>query len=258
MSNPRTLLGKSKTNGRDRSLPEHTRDVLRAVDALFRTKDRPSRLGLAWIRFFGIAEAEFDRFMRHLRIAAAFHDLGKANDGFQEMLVREGSQVLRHEHLSALLMAEASVTNWLREAHLDVDILLAAVVSHHLQAGTTGTNAVAQISGVRSVIRLYPDHEDFLAVRALIEETVGCTWPDNVVLPSIMKEHGITRRGEAVRTAMLKQKSRLRNDPDRRKLLQALRAGLIVADSVGSAITRLPDRMEPWIRDSFPDLLTTD
>ena len=46
----------------------------------------------------------FDLFARTLCAAAGFHDLGKANDGFQDVLDRKGEQAIRHEHFSALLM----------------------------------------------------------------------------------------------------------------------------------------------------------
>ena len=65
---PRTLVG-------------HTACVLSAVTALFGQPDAPTRLAESWLRFFGLARSEFPRFLRHLRVAAAGHDWGKANRG---------------------------------------------------------------------------------------------------------------------------------------------------------------------------------
>src|SRR5258708_1949678 len=100
------LLAKSSKPGQDdKTLLDHTQDVLDAVEALFGHSGEPTRLGCAWMRFFGLTEADFDRFLRNLRVAAVFHDLGKANDGFQGEVRGEGPQVVRHEHLSSLIMS---------------------------------------------------------------------------------------------------------------------------------------------------------
>ena len=61
--------------------------------------------------------------MRHLRVSAAAHDWGKANNGFQDAVTKQGDQVVRHEHLSGLLLADliadGSILGWLRGAGLD-------------------------------------------------------------------------------------------------------------------------------------------
>src|SRR5438067_6573280 len=101
------LLAKS---GRDvtfeTTLTGHTACVLRAIGALFGREGSPTRLAESWLGFFGLAEADFARFLRHLRVAAAAHDWGKANDGFQNAVTKGDEQVVRHEHLSGLLLAE--------------------------------------------------------------------------------------------------------------------------------------------------------
>jgi CRISPR-associated endonuclease Cas3-HD len=102
------LLAKSRSTPHVKmeiTLTGHTKCVLWAVDALFGGKDAKKPLGASWLRFFGLAEDSFPRFRHHLRVAAAAHDWGKANDGFQNMVENTGEQVVRHEHLSGLLLA---------------------------------------------------------------------------------------------------------------------------------------------------------
>src|SRR4051794_40573043 len=111
------LLAKSQKQGfAPKTLTDHTRDVLDAVEALFGQADKPTRLAESWLCFFGLAVADFGRFLRNLCVAgrflrnlcvaAAAHDWGKANDGFQNAVTEGGEQVVRHEHLSGLMLAD--------------------------------------------------------------------------------------------------------------------------------------------------------
>ena len=136
------LLAKSKSRPQidmEITLTGHTKCVLWAIDALFGGKDSPTLLAKSWLRFFGLAEEDFPRFRRHLRVAAAAHDWGKANDGFQNMVEKTGEQVVRHEHLSGLLLADMiadeAVSAWMKDAGIDPSIVLAAVLCHHVKAG---------------------------------------------------------------------------------------------------------------------------
>ena len=79
--------------------------------------------------------SDFALFLRYLRIAAAAHDWGKANDGFQAAVQKSGDQVIRHEHLSGLLLFDKAILAWLRWAQLDATVILSAVISHHVKSG---------------------------------------------------------------------------------------------------------------------------
>ena len=66
-----------------------------------------------------------------------FHDIGKANEDFYTAVTIPGftPQPLRHEHLSALVLCLPEVRSWLAQNPLlDVDVITAAVLSHHLKA----------------------------------------------------------------------------------------------------------------------------
>ena len=93
------LMAKSPTkDGRQLPLLQHTIDVINVTELLFGKPGLPSRLGDQWLRFFRLDPVAFEVFARTLRAAAGLHDLGKANDGFQDAIDRKGEQAIRHEH----------------------------------------------------------------------------------------------------------------------------------------------------------------
>ena len=119
---PETLLAKSKREGRILSLEQHLLDTEQAAVLIFRVD---GRWGRNWCRFFGLRNRETqENFLLNLRIAALFHDLGKANEDFYHAVTRAGfvQQSLRHEHISALLLHLPSVRGWLaHNAALDLE-----------------------------------------------------------------------------------------------------------------------------------------
>ena len=90
MSNsPNILLAKSKKEGREPvTLQEHLEDTEKAARKVFCLE---KRWGKNWCRLFKIYEkAEQERFLLNLRIAALFHDIGKANEDFQKAVSQKG------------------------------------------------------------------------------------------------------------------------------------------------------------------------
>ena len=243
----------AKSGDRDdpaRTLVGHTGMVLAAADALFGGPVGPSRLGRSWLRFFGIDEADFPRFRRHLRVAAAAHDWGKANDGFQGEVGNDehgAKQALRHEHLSGLLLAEPGVLEWVRRSGLDEVVVLAAVISHHVKAGEQAIEA--PLLDENGTVRLRTDHDDFVTIGRGIEVEVGSTCPaflrSPTPSPTRWREEDIAARSQALASFLGAARSRLRGEAasERRRWLAAIRAGLIVADAAGSAAVRM-DREE--------------
>ena len=84
------ILAKSPAHGREITLSEHTRSVLTAAETMFGDGARPTRLAQQWLRFFRLPATQMGAFIYNLRLAAAFHDLGKANDGFQREIRHQG------------------------------------------------------------------------------------------------------------------------------------------------------------------------
>ena len=238
------LLAKSNHGGGtpqpEITLTGHTSCVLAAAGALFGSVDSPSPLSEPWLRFFKLARTDFERFLKHLRVAAAAHDWGKANDGFQDAVTRQGEQVIRHEHLSAMLLADRfadhSTSSWFQAAGLDELIVLAAVVSHHVKSAERGDeHVVGALGGKRDSFRLCVDHEDFAAIWRALEAEVGSPCPTSVMHLAHWRKEDIRAKAEALNARLRAGKRRLRGD----RLLAAVRSGLIAADAVGSAVVRM-------------------
>ncbi len=249
------LMAKSSHKGRPgRTLVEHTCDVVASFIALFGTAERPTRLACRWAAFFRLDGP--NAFLRNGLAAACAHDLGKANDGFQRALEGSGKQLLRHEHLSAMLLHLPAVHDWLRaRADLDHDVILSAVVTHHLKASL---DSVGQVQGeFDSIIDVSCGHEDF---RQLLEQTandlrIGLPVPSGLpVLWCFEPQPGDFDAGAHLRS--LKRRlgdfdDDLVGDEPRRRLLWAVRAALIAADSAGSGLVRENIPIATWISDAF-------
>jgi CRISPR-associated endonuclease/helicase Cas3 len=165
---PITLLAKSKRAGLIVSLEQHLLDTEQAAILIFRLD---GRWGRNWCCFFGLRSREIqEKFLLNLRIAALFHDLGKANEDFYRAVTRTEfiQQSLRHEHISALLLHLPTVRHWLAQnATLDLEVITAAVMSHHIKASGERNNewTWCQPRGSR-ILRLFLQHDE---VRAIFE-----------------------------------------------------------------------------------------
>jgi CRISPR-associated endonuclease/helicase Cas3 len=266
------LLAKSKSRPQidmEITLTGHTKCVLWATDALFGGKDSPKPLAKSWLRFFGLAVEDFPRFRHHLRVAAAAHDWGKANDGFQNMVEKTGEQVVRHEHLSGLLLADllvdASTIAWLRDNGIDEQVVLAAVIGHHVKAGKEGDYALGALTGKRESLTFLRDHADFEAIWRMVQDEVGVPCPSPFAFPGRWRDKDDIqpkRKGLCIR--LDREKSRLRQDDQGRRWVAAVRAGLIAADAVGSAVVRIEsddnekaeERIKRWVGRCFATTLT--
>ena len=136
---PDKLLAKSKRGDKEPiTLEAHLRDAERCAAQIFRLD---GRWGQNWCRFFKIQGNEAQqKFLLNLRVAALFHDIGKANEEFYKAVSGGCTQTFRHEHISALILHLKSVRSWLQkdDLFLDVEVITAAVLSHHLKASEKG------------------------------------------------------------------------------------------------------------------------
>jgi CRISPR-associated endonuclease/helicase Cas3 len=251
-----------------RTLVGHTICVLGAVSALFGRQQAPTRLAYSWLRFFGLAEADFPRFLRHLVVAAAVHDWGKANQPFQEAVTKQEEQVIRHEHLSGLLLADLmtdkSVLAWLNGSGIDEVVLLAAVISHHVKVGAKGEHALGAYMGKRETLRLLSSHDDFATIWRMVEDEVGSSCPALLNFPALWRKEDLKGRSLKTIRSLDRYASVLREDHQRNRWVGAIRASLIVADAVGSAVVRMEDDGETdaeriidrWVKECFATILT--
>ncbi|MFN9058831.1 MAG: CRISPR-associated endonuclease Cas3'', partial [Pseudanabaena sp.] len=133
---PTQLLAKSKRGDLVVTLQKHLSDTEKSARQIFRLD---GRWGQNWCRFFRLAsEQQQDTFLINLRVAALFHDIGKANEEFYKAVTGKCDQTFRHEHISALILHLPLVRAWLNHKPLDVEVITAAVLSHHLKASEKG------------------------------------------------------------------------------------------------------------------------
>lgn len=246
-SAPGVLLAKSPRRGRaPLSLEQHSLDTEAAALELFGPQ---SRWGRSWQRFFHLGD-HYDRFLKGLRVAALFHDLGKANADFQRAVTSKGDQTLRHEHISALMLHLPAVRTWLRRSQaVDVEAVTAAVLSHHLKASAeTGRWKWGQPRTARSTIDLFLEHAEVRNVLDRVGDLVGSRPPGDP-LPRSWSGDEMWQRvfADGCRTGRALGRE-LRGDPRRRALVLATKAGVVAADSVSSALVREGLDLRGWIR----------
>lgn len=150
----------------------HTALVLAAAERLLSARANAS---LEAVRLEISTDAE--RLRRIVQLAAFVHDLGKANDHFQEMIrgKRRAPQMVRHEALSFWLCWPGQpLAVWLRDAVADDQEYRLAILSGVAHHRKFWRQAIApESSGAGVATTLLVTHEDFRAVLALGADKLG-------------------------------------------------------------------------------------
>ena len=247
MTAPDRLLAKSAAGPRIVTLERHLLDTEAAAVRLF-SLDR--RWGGSFCRFFRVAEDQRDRFLLHLRVATLLHDVGKANADFHDAVTKRDRsvQTLRHEHLSALVLHLPQVSAWLgQNPALDLDVIAAAVLSHHLKASDGGDWKWCAPRTDPAAVCVFFGHPEVARVLARVAQIAALgpapELPSGVWSPSPPWEPA-WRAGTDAATRLRRA---IRKDHNRRALLLAVKAGVIVADSVASGLVREGHSIEAWI-----------
>ena len=243
-----SLLAKSPRGPKRLTLLQHLLDTEQAAVALFR---EGTRWAHTYRRFFKLGEANSQqRLLLHLRVAGLFHDIGKANEDFQAAMVAPGfkAQSLRHEHLSALLLCEPSVARWLAtNPTLDTDAIVAAVLSHHLKAASEDGDWQVLQPKHAAATTLFFDHEQVRQALARVASVAGIpAFAGSLPAPRYI-DVAWTPAWEALFERAGRFASRLRKDPSRLQLCLAVKAGLIVCDSVSSGLWREGEDITAWV-----------
>jgi CRISPR-associated endonuclease/helicase Cas3 len=251
---PEILLAKSRRPGRDvLSLEKHLRDTEQAAVDIFSLE---SRWGKNWCRFFKLArEEQRKKFLLNLRIAALFHDIGKANEDFHRAVTIPGrmQQMLRHEHLSALILCFPEVRRWLAQnSSVDVDIVTAAVLSHHLKASDSGDWKWGQPRRIGR-LRLFLSHPEVSSTLARIAEIADLGDPPELVARYWEGSEQWIRIWKDGSAAARNLSRSIGSDRNRLGLLLAVKAGVIVADAAASGLVREGYDIGEWIRERVDD-----
>ncbi|MCI0693626.1 CRISPR-associated helicase Cas3' [candidate division KSB1 bacterium] len=244
------LLAKSKRNGRIVTLEEHSCDTAKAAELIFNLE---KRWGRNWCRFFRIAAVDRERFLLNLRVAALLHDLGKANEDFYRAVTNFAAppQTLRHEHISALILFLPEVRNWLAQnSALDLDVITAAVLSHHLKA-SAATEAEKYgwcAPRGKTTLSLFLQHAEVKAVLQKIREVAQIEQNIPELPLKAWGEHSpYLEATKAGREAANKFRRTIKKQPERLSFLLAIKAGVIAADSASSGLWREGHSIEDWV-----------
>ncbi len=256
------ILAKSPIPGRQpKTLLCHTKDIMASVELLYGNANAPTRLAREWLRFFRLKNEDYERFLMNTLAAAACHDLGKANDGFQKVVRRNGDQSIRHEHLSGLLLSLPDFKWWLScNPLLDFDVVLSSVISHHLKIDP---DRWGQRLGMSDSFRVLGDKSGFTELLDVIGETLSLPVPFRPNIPLFWSfqtdssslfnltdllnsaKHQAHRFGRAIS-----------KDPQQLSFLCSVKAALLAADSAGSGVVREGHDLESWLKASFGDPLS--
>ncbi len=100
----------------------------------------------------------------------------------------------------------------------------------------------------------------------MIQDEVGSHCPEQLAFETRWRKDDIKTRREAFRARLRHVATHLSEDSGRQRWVGAVRAGLIVADAVGSAVVRMDQGAEQdatatidhWVQDCFSAVLTGD
>lgn len=260
-----SLLAKSPvTNHPNKGLAEHCAEVMDAFETLFGNPQAPTRLGRTWLQFFKLPRGDFSRLYANGIAACGLHDLGKANNGFQ-LAVRGklDAQVLRHEHLSALILFLPKFREWLASNPLiDSDVVISAVAGHHLKASRKAEAyypAIGEKLGdVADLVKLERDTDDFKTIFNQVATRLGMG--ECYAQASTLWSYNEPAVGQDIRElsdSLIKhfdsRRSALKASADRHGLLLAVKAAVIIADAAGSGLVREGHSIGPWVSEAFSE-----
>ena len=255
------LLAKSPVSGKSpKTLVEHTKDVMQSVELLFGCKEgSPTRLAREWLRFFRLEGEYYGEFFANTLAAAACHDIGKANDGFQKAVRNKGDQRIRHEHLSGLLMSLPDFRKWFNHNPLlDFDIILSSVISHHVKVDPDIWCQPVSASGAFGILT---DKKDFRELLEVIQRKLDLPAfqldIDNLSWNFGKASHffDYTDLLEPANDRAYRFGKKVKQCPKLFSLLCSVKAALLAADSSGSGVTREGHDLSGWLRKAFIERL---
>ena len=252
---PKRLWAKGKRNDGavhpSMYLLRHLQDVYEsAVRVLDSTADNQ-------LTALGLEPKDYrDRFRRCVLLSSAVHDIGKANDHFQDMLlgkryVQQCPQGMRHEWVAILMLT--NLKTWLLPAvggnEIDFAIAEWSVAGHH-PAHTHESPPRSCPPGAGAEIRCHTDHADFAAILGWLKDRFELSAEPpgfgDTFRPLVGAGNAFSELVTWSKCAQRLWEEKLRKSTDSR-LVAAVKSCLIAADVAGSALPReIPDELERW------------
>jgi len=196
------------------------------------------------------------RLSRALKVACLCHDLGKANEGFQEMVTGQRhptQQPARHELLSALMLEDknspfrAWALETLKEEDEDealmlLDCVIGAVAGHHLKMDKSWQKAMLALRGgcglELNMLLTHPDMQNIF--KGLLSEEVRF---------SLVKDEANYLGSRQLRFNVNSNRwcARLMKDAEWWRFAAAIKALLVAADVAGSAMAPAGEDIKRWV-----------
>ena len=195
-----------------------------------------------------------DRLRATNLIAAAIHDIGKANNHFQKAVHGKASpddrQPIRHEWISLWVATQPQVKEWLMptvgNCELCWNVAMFAVGGHHRKCLPTDKSFASE-----SIV-VFSEHEDFFKCLQQIQVWFGLSDPPTVSGLVYEGARDAVRRNAFLQILdeLGKQWHQLKKDDQWKKFCAVVKATLIGADVAGSALWEQigsPNQRAQWI-----------
>jgi CRISPR-associated endonuclease/helicase Cas3 len=241
MTFARLLAKSSKTPDSPReaeTLPGHLNSVLTAAETMLQVAGSNLLFSTGLSR--SVSESEL---RLTLLLAAVLHDLGKANSHFQEAVLHGTTQALRHDWLSAWLLAgNADLNRWLFNelpGHCR-NAVIAAVLGHHLKL-KDGSDLTWR-PGNAKPLTVLTSHADFAACLELARNGLGLDEPPK--LSPVTLANTDNRPLAALKDWLLDLPD---TQETQSRFVALIKALLISADAVGSALPRQNTDVATWV-----------